>query len=74
MVFHAHPTRIPNAGWNVPGCRPGVRASFLFPMFSWQHPAAPGRRLIVIVLVMGWVCVWAVVGLCSALLGDVLAR
>ena len=51
-----------------------VRASFLFPMFSWQHPAAPGRRLIAIVLVMGWICVWAVVGLCSALLGAVLAR
>ena len=51
-----------------------VRASFLFPMFSWQHPAAPGRWLIAIVLVMGWVCVWAVVGLCSALLGAVLAR
>ena len=24
MVFHAHPTRIPNAEWSVLGCRPGV--------------------------------------------------
>ncbi len=29
-----------------------VRASFLFPMFSWQHPAAPGHWLIVIVLIV----------------------